>query len=171
MHDTGFPYVAHPDARILILGSMPSVASLGPAQYYAHPRNGFWPIMGELLRFDAKLPYAERLERLKAKRVALWDVAHRCIRPGSLDQHIDRDSVEPNDFETFFADHPKIDHIFFNGSASENLFRRLVLPRLPEAIRALPRTRLPSTSPAHTSRNLTAKLEAWSIVVRALEGR
>jgi len=161
MHDTGFPCVAAGDARILILGSMPGVASLEAVQYYAHPRNAFWPIMGEIFGFDAKLPYAERLEQLKENRVALWDVAHRCIRPGSLDSNIDRDSIEPNDFAAFFEHHPQIAAIFFNGSAAEALFRSLVLPDLPESIRTLPMLRLPSTSPAHAALRFEQKREQW----------
>ncbi|HXH72803.1 MAG TPA: DNA-deoxyinosine glycosylase, partial [Mariprofundaceae bacterium] len=133
------------------------------------PRNAFWPIMGELLGFDAKLPYAERQKSLKNNRVALWDVAHRCIRPGSLDANIDRDSIEPNDFATFFQEHPDIQAIFFNGTAAETLFRRLVLSHLSERIRALPMLRLPSTSPAHAARDFAAKLEAWRVIRDALQ--
>lgn len=168
MHETGFPCVAASDAHVLILGSMPSVASLEAVQYYAHPRNAFWPIMGELLGFDARLPYAERLEALKNNRVALWDVAYRCIRPGSLDSNIDRDSIEPNDFAAFFQGHADIRAIFFNGTTAESLFRKLVLPTLSESIRNLPMQRLPSTSPAHAARDFTAKLAAWEVVRRTL---
>jgi TDG/mug DNA glycosylase family protein len=166
--DTGFPYVARPDARILILGSMPGTASLAANRYYAHPRNAFWPITGELFGFDAKLPYDERLEALKRNRVALWDVAHRCIRPGSLDSNIDRESIEPNDFAAFFEAHPHIRAVFFNGSAAESLFRKLVLPTLPEKVRHLPMKRLPSTSPAHAARSFADKLAAWRPILDAL---
>jgi len=168
MHETGFPYVATSDARVLILGSMPGVASLQAIEYYAHPRNAFWPIMGELLSFDARLPYAERLEYLKRNKVALWDVAHRCIRPGSLDSNIDRDSIEANDFGAFFREHWDIRAIFFNGTTAESLFRKLVLPTMPEKIRNMPMQRLPSTSPAHAAYDFTAKLAAWEGVRRAL---
>ena len=164
---TGFDYCAETDARILILGSMPSRKSLADQQYYAHPRNAFWPIMGALFDFDAALPYQARLQRLKQRRIALWDVAHRCIRPGSLDA--DMRDVEPNDFRAFFAAHPGIRHIFFNGRKAESLFTRLVRPQLAAAQQALPRRLLPSTSPAHAALSFDEKLAAWRVLKTTLE--
>ena len=175
MHDdearpeSGFAPVAAPDARILILGSMPSRKSLSEHQYYAHPQNAFWPIMGELFEFDAKLPYAERLQRLRDNGIALWDVAHQCVRPGSMDHAIDTASVVPNDFASFFMAQPHIRAIFFNGRKAEELFGRLVLPRLAPPFRGIERRRLPSTSPAHAGLSRVLKLSAWSIIRQALE--
>lgn len=162
-----FPPVARPDARLLILGSMPGQASLTAGCYYAHPRNSFWPIMGDLLGFSPRLPYARRLERLHAAGIALWDVLARCERVGSLDSDIIPGSVEVNDFPGFFAVHPDIRHVFFNGSAAEAAFRRDVLPELPHL--ELQLSRLPSTSPAHAARGYAEKLAAWSAIV-ALPG-
>ena len=166
--DTGFPYVARADARILVLGSMPSTASLTATEYYAHPRNAFWPIMGRLLGFDAALPYDERLQRLRENGVALWDVVHRCHRPGSLDASIRPDSVEANDFPGFFGGHAQIRAIYFNGTSAADLYRRHVLPRLAAPWRDLPRHRLPSTSPAHAALNLAEKLAAWRCMLEHL---
>lgn len=167
MRARGFDAVAACDARVLILGSMPGRESIRQQQYYAHPRNAFWPIMARLFGFDAHLPYAERLARLKAAHIALWDVAHSCSRKGSLDADI-RDAVA-NDFATFFRAHPLISHVFFNGATAERMFRRMVLPGLDLTSRRLAMTRLASTSPAHAAMNVEQKLLNWQQVRQALE--
>lgn len=153
---------------MLILGSMPGVESLKAQQYYAHPRNAFWPIMGEMFGFDRSLPYPERLERLKQNRIALWDVAHQCERPGSLDSNIRHESVIANDFAPFFVAHPRIRTVFFNGHKAAELYRRLVLPTLAEPWHSLPHHRLPSTSPAHAGMNFQQKLAQWLQIRSAL---
>ena len=158
-----FPPVAAPDARLLILGSMPGEASLRAGQYYAHPRNAFWPIMGDLLGFSPDLPYADRLQRLTASGIALWDVIAGCERSGSLDADIVRTSVRTNDFAGFLTAHPGIERVFFNGAAAETNFRRHVLPQATANHCRL--LRLPSTSPAHAARGYAEKLAAWSVVV------
>lgn len=160
---TGFPPVADVSARVLILGSMPGEASLQADQYYAHPRNAFWPIMGRLLGAGPELPYGERLERLKMAGVALWDVIGTCEREGSLDARIVAKSVQANDFAGFFAAHPGVSRVFFNGAAAETAFRRHVRAVLGESQLAF--HRLPSTSPAHAGMAFAAKLAAWSVVV------
>ena len=159
-----FPPVSSPDATVLILGSMPGVASLRAGQYYAHPRNGFWSIMGALTGAGRELPYAERLVRLQAAGVALWDVLQSCVREGSLDTAIDDRSSVPNDFEAFFREHPAIKRVFFNGAKAEQCFRRQVLGRqvIPYG---LVLARLPSTSPAHAGMTLENKLEKWRKVI------
>ncbi len=158
-----FPPVADPDARVLVLGSMPGERSLRAGEYYAHERNAFWRIMGDLLGAGPEQPYARRLEKLKAAGVALWDVIADCERYGSLDSDIVGSSVRVNDFLAFFAVHRSIDRVFFNGGAAEASFLRHVLPGL--AGRNLLLTRLPSTSPAHAARGYGEKLAAWSAIV------
>jgi hypoxanthine-DNA glycosylase len=153
--------VARADARVLILGSLPGQISLARAQYYAQPRNAFWPIMGRLYGAAPELPYEERLERLMEQGVALWDVCAEGRRPGSLDQRIDASSVIANDFAIFLAAHPNIERILFNGATSSRFYRRLVAPALPEALVRLPSVLLPSTSPAHAAMPFERKLELW----------
>lgn len=161
----GFPPVARPDARVLILGSLPGQRSLDDRQYYAHPRNAFWRIVESLVGIDATLPYGQRVERLAAARIALWDVLHASNRPGSLDSAIDVDSAEANDFGEFFRTHPRLRLVAFNGRKAEELYRRLVEPGL---ALAPPCVSLPSTSPAHAALDLDAKLRSWRVIVEAL---
>ncbi|MEN1679453.1 MAG: DNA-deoxyinosine glycosylase [Planctomycetota bacterium] len=162
MKARSFPPIAAPDARLLILGSMPGVASLEAGEYYAHPRNAFWPIMGELFGARPELPYAERCRRLQASGVAVWDVLRECRREGSLDSAIDRGSEVANDFRSLFHRCPRIVRVSFNGQKAEAAFRRHVLPGLDPALSVrLTLIRLPSTSPAHAGRSSEQKLAEW----------
>lgn len=158
---SGFPPVARADARVLVLGSLPGQVSLAHRQYYAQPRNAFWKIAGELFGFDPALDYDARLRHLIESRVALWDTCAAAVRPGSLDASILRASVVPNDFAPFLLSHPQIRRICFNGATAAALFERLVVPGLPEPLHAVPRLRLPSTSPAHAGMSHARKLDAW----------
>lgn len=144
---------------------MPGTASLEVLEYYAHKQNAFWRIMGDLFGAGRALPYGERLAKLQAAGVALWDVIAACEREGSLDADIVGASVRANDFSSFFADHPGIEQVYFNGAAAEQAFRRNVLPGL--GGRHLRLCRLPSTSPAHASLSYEEKLAAWSVLVTA----
>jgi TDG/mug DNA glycosylase family protein len=157
-----FPSVARADARLLLLGALPGKRSLEAQEYFAHKRNAFWPIMGQLFSFDAGAPYAERLERLMENRVALWDVCESAHRPGSLDHRIDLKTVRTNDFAGFLEAHPQIELIGFDGATAARIYRRLVLPRLknPRAA-SIPTVCLPSTSPAHAALAFDQKLSIW----------
>lgn len=156
----GFPPIGGPDARVLILGTCPSVASLAAQQYYGHPRNAFWPIMEALFVGGAALDYRARRLMLVANRVALWDVLHAALRPGSLDSAIVQGSEVPNDIGGFLAEHPAVRVVFFNGTTAESLFKRHVA-RVQDLPENLEYHRLPSTSPAHAGRTFDAKLELW----------
>ncbi len=163
-----FPPVSAPDARVLILGSMPGKASLAAGQYYAHPHNLFWPIMSELFGAGRELPYETRLEKLQVHGIALWDVLKECFRESALDSDIVEASIIPNDFAGFFLRHPQVEHVFFNGNKAAEAFRKYVLPALD-----LPRLpalhRLPSTSPANASIPRAERVARWQEVKRRLE--
>jgi hypoxanthine-DNA glycosylase len=157
----GFDPVARPDARVLILGSMPGVASLEATQYYAFPRNAFWKIMGELFGAAPQLDYPQRLQKLKENHIALWDVIQACHRPGSLDSAISEAGMETNDFIGFFEMHPHIGHVLFNGQKAASLFKKKVAPALETRYEYLV---LPSTSPANAAASYAMKLEKWSVL-------
>lgn len=162
----GFVPIARADARLLILGTMPGAASLAAGEYYAHPRNAFWPIIEAVWGIPASLPYAARARAMRGQGIAIWDVVARCRRHTSLDADIDRASVVVNDFAGFLQRHHGLRHIAFNGTGAEALFRRHVWPALPAALQQIPRVRLPSTSPAHASLTLEAKVDAWQSLRR-----
>jgi len=159
-----FPPIEDAMATKLILGSMPGAESLKQQQYYAHPRNAFWPIMAALTHLNVTASYQQRCDAIAANGIAVWDVLKACHRPGSLDQHIDADTVEANDFCAFFSRHPNIRAVFFNGAKAEQLFNREVLPELEPRLQALSYLRLPSTSPAHAAMTLQQKIKKWEII-------
>ena len=148
-----FPPSETPDARVLILGSMPGAESLRQQQYYAHPRNAFWRIMADLVGFDVTLPYEKRLEALRQARFALWDTLAACHREGSLDSDI-KDPM-PNDLPGLLRRCPKIRLVICNGTASYNALKRF-FPNFP-----VPVVRLPSTSPAAARYTYEEKRDAW----------
>ena len=163
-----FPPLVGPGASRLILGSMPGTASLQAREYYAHPRNAFWPITASLLGFASTAPYSHRVQALKAAGIAVWDVLEVCRRQGSLDSAIERDGIIVNDFHRFLSGNPGIGCVFFNGGMAGALFERHVLPGLSAGQQKLPRRTLPSTSPANARLSLAAKTDAWRVIVEKM---
>lgn len=153
----GFAPIARADARVLVLGSLPGRRSLEMGQYYAHPRNAFWPIMQRLAKAGGS--YAERCRRLEAAGIAVWDVLHAAVRPGSLDSNISLNSAQTNDFDMFFSAHPLIECVGFNGRTAETLFRKRVEPQLGVELSRV--CLLPSTSPAHAALSVGEKARIW----------
>ncbi len=159
-----FPPIVCADAKILILGSMPGKRSLEEGQYYAHPHNSFWPIMGELFGAGPDLNYEKRTEILSSCGVALWDVLKTCSREGSLDSAIKESSIVTNDFDRFFKKYVNIKAVFFNGLKSEQVYKKYVLPGLAQTIAYIKYTRLPSTSPANAGMSREEKLNMWKVI-------
>jgi double-stranded uracil-DNA glycosylase len=162
LNSTGFQPIAKIDATVLILGSMPGQKSLEENQYYAHPRNSFWPIMYKLFNVNKTLNYEQRKKLLLQNKIALWDVLRSCYRKGSLDSNIDHSTLESNDFQNFFSKHKNIKTVFFNGAKAEQLFKKYVLKDL-ESIN-LKYHKLPSTSPAHATKTMEEKFLEWEII-------
>ncbi len=164
---TAFPPIETSDARVLILGSMPSQESLKHQAYYAHPRNQFWRIVCQLLSGACPEAYSERCALLVKHGIALWDVLESCSRIGSADTAI-RDEL-PNDFQSFFMGHSKLEAILFNGTKACQLYRKhfgeldlnLVIGH------EIKLYLLPSTSPAHAIA-FEEKLEAWRAAFAAV---
>ncbi len=160
----GFAPITGNGARLLVLGSLPSQLSLQTQQYYGNPQNKFWSIMGALFTAGPELPYGARADRLIECGVAVWDVLHSSVRPGSMDSAIDQSTAVANDFMTFFAQQPDISLVCFNGQKAAQLFSRLVASSLDATCDRLRYKTLPSTSPAHASMSFDEKLVQWSFL-------
>ena len=165
----GFPPLVGDTPGLLILGSMPSVASLEKHQYYGKPQNSFRRIMGELFGAGPDLEYTERCKRLMLSGISVWDVIASCRRPGSLDSAIDIQSVVVNDFVTFLQHHPGVHTVCFNGRKSEEVWRRFVQVEVAAVRPSLHYIALPSTSPAMAMLDFAGKLERWRVVKNTLE--
>lgn len=151
----GFAPVVDAGVDTLVLGSFPSAASLGTGRYYGHPRNHFWRLMGAVLGEPLPdLDYPQRLQRLLAHRIGLWDVIAECAREGSLDSSI-RDAV-PSPLEPVLAGLPSLRRVFFNGATAGRRSRWF-------AARGFETFILPSSSPALTV-GFEAKLERWRAI-------
>lgn len=149
----GLPPVLNIKTQILILGSFPGTASLAAGQYYAHPRNQFWRLMSALLDEDLiSLVYAERVQRLAAHHIGLWDVISSCVRSGSLDSAIRQ--PQQSDFSIIKTTYPAIHTIGFNGKTAG----KAALAFESAGYRALV---LPSSSPANAQLSFSQKLVQW----------
>jgi len=150
-----FPPSAAADARLLILGSLPGEESLRQQRYYAHPTNAFWWLIGEVIgETVVRLPYEDRLDRLKTHRIALWDVIERAKRLGSLDQAIQ--SAEPRDLAGFAASLPDLRAIAFNGGTAARHGRQQL-----GGTDCYTLIDLPSSSAAYAGMHRDAKRERW----------
>ncbi|MEN9868167.1 MAG: 2-hydroxyacid dehydrogenase [Pseudomonadota bacterium] len=150
---SGLAPVIDSATEILILGSFPGAASLAAQQYYAHPRNQFWPLLSVLLGEDlCALPYLERLPRLLAHRIGVWDVLGACAREGSLDSAIRQ--AQANDFSMLRQHCPALRKIGFNGKTSGKFAPQF-------AASGFVTLQLPSSSPAYAQRTFEQKLQQW----------
>ncbi|MEX1167024.1 MAG: DNA-deoxyinosine glycosylase [Hydrogenophaga sp.] len=154
----GLAPVIDANTRLLIVGSFPSVASLKAQQYYGHPQNQFWKILGALWTLPLmSMPYAERLDAMKKQGVGLWDVYAACEREGSLDSAIR--AGELNDLATLKQQCRQLQGIAHNGGESYKHAKHT------EAL-GMPVYKLPSTSPANASWSFERKTEAWREVFK-----
>ena len=167
----GFPPLEPKHARILVLGSLPGEESIRKGEYYGHPRNAFWRIMGEAFGAGPEKPYAERLRALGARGVMLWDVLRAARRRGSLDADIRTEDAEPNDVAGLAARHPELEMVAFNGAAAEALFRRHVLRGAGNAFAGVEFARLPSTSPANAGKTEAEKTAIWRAALAGNAGK
>lgn len=165
---TGFEPVIKKNCRVLILGSMPGVASLQIHQYYAHPRNAFWAIMEDLFAIEQGREYEERCAMLSSQGVGLWDVLKSCKRTGSLDSNIETNTEQVNDFDRLISDYSSIRVVFFNGGTAERLYKKYIFSADSMQNQNLLYHRLPSTSPAYASISYQEKLAQWRKVLDGL---
>ena len=149
-----FPSISNKDAKVLILGTMPGIASLELNQYYGHPRNAFWKLLFTIFDEPFSTAYETRKNLVLKNKIAVWDVLQVCVREGSLDSAIEQEI--PNDFKEFLETYPKIELIVFNGQKAAKFFKQYV-----SVTKDYTLVTLPSTSPANAGVSFERKLEEW----------
>lgn len=159
-----FAPVINNETRLLILGSLPGDASLAAGQYYAHPRNQFWSLLGSVLDCDLRaLAYADRLLEIQKNHVGLWDIIAKAQRHGSLDANMRK--PEFNQLDIILEQAPKLGFIACNGTESWKQTRKMYGDYLAE--RHITLLQLPSSSPAYTL-DISQKKQAWSALRETL---
>lgn len=165
----GFSPIIGSRPHSLILGSIPGVASLKAQQYYAHPRNAFWPIISDFLHLEPNFDYASRCHALQAAGFALWDVLESCVRPGSLDSAIDKKSEQQIPLLDLLARYPSIHTLLFNGQKSYQVFTRTWQRDLQDKNYQF--FALPSTSPANARLSYAEKRTRWFTALQSARAR
>lgn len=148
------------NSKVLILGSMPGVKSLKEQQYYAHPQNRFWKVLGRICNVDnlQELDYSQKLTILLQNGIALWDTIKSCKREGSLDSDIQNEI--PNDIKILLKKYPNIETICLNGNKSYSAFKKY----FPDLLQKYNCYKMPSTSPANARYSLDRLVQEWSII-------
>lgn len=155
-----FPPIVGDHPKVLVLGSMPGRVSLEKLEYYGHPQNRFWWILATVFESPVPDDYRQRETLARENHVAIWDVLFDCLRDGSLDSNIVKESEQVNDFASFLTEYSSIQRVLFNGVAAYRIFQRhcsALIGQYP----TLEWLQLPSTSPAHASMRPEQKLLAW----------
>lgn len=161
-----FPPQIGAACRVLVLGTVPSARSLELRQSYGHAQNLFWPFMGELFDAGPELAYAERIRRLHARGIGIWDVFEQVERLGSLDASIVRTSEVPNAIAPLLQREVTIRAIALNGGKAAEGFARHIAPQFDAALRGrVEILKLPSTSPANASIARAEKLRRWRVLI------
>ena len=156
----GFPPIKGNQPKVLILGTMPSVISLRNNEYYANPMNAFWKIIFAIKGTNPSSIYEDKKHLIQEMDLALWDICHTCIRPGSADNDIHNEVANP--IIALLAENPSIQTIIFNGQTAQKLFARHF-----KTIKDIHLITLPSTSPAYTL-PFQKKLETWKSTINQL---
>ena len=149
------------NSKVLILGSMPGAKSLKEQQYYAHPQNRFWKVMGYICK-EPKLSeydYNLKLKTLLDNNIALWDTLKSCMREGSLDSDIQNEI--PNDIRKLLKKYPNIKIICLNGNKSYSAFKKY----FPDLLDKYSCHKMPSTSPANAKYKLENLHIEWGSTI------
>ncbi len=152
--------------QVLILGSIPGVASLQANEYYAHPRNAFWSIMAEYFQFELAAQYCDRLSSLLTSGVALWDVLAACERSGSLDSSIKSHTIIANDIDGWLAVQPTVKGIILNGGKAAQEFNKHF--KKLNALASFQVINCPSTSPAYAAMTKAQKQQKWFVALDSI---
>lgn len=141
------------NAKILILGSFPSVKSRECGFYYGHPQNRFWKVTANVFGEEVPRTVEEKRSMILRNNVALWDVIASCDITGSSDSSIK--NVVPNDVKRVINS-SNVQKIYVNGKKAKSLYDKYLEEEL-----GITAVCLPSTSPANASWSLERLQNEW----------
>lgn len=146
------------NAKILVLGSFPSVRSRETGFFYGHKQNRFWKVLAAVFSDKEPETIREKKAFLSKNNVALWDVIGSCEITGSSDASIK--NAEPNDIPSLVKN-TGIKKIFLNGKTSEKYYKKYMASSMEITAKALP-----STSPANAAFSVGMLIEEWKEIRR-----
>jgi len=113
----GLDPIVGENPEILILGTFPAEDSRKAKEYYAHPKNNFWPIINRLFNNGVGFNYyLAGVQCLKNNHIAVWDIYYSKEDNGNS-RNGDIRNTEENDIAGFLAKYPTIKRIVFNGDS------------------------------------------------------
>jgi hypoxanthine-DNA glycosylase len=156
---SSFDPITKKDIEILILGTLPGDKSIELQEYYGHSRNRFWKVIARITNNETPENYLDKIVLLSTSKIAVWDIAHKAIRKGSLDTAIFQE--KPNDINGFIQNHPNLKVIGFNGKKAEALHDKYF-----ERSDKIKYYSLPSTSPANAKFGMDKISEIWLKILK-----
>ena len=123
-HESLKPFVPK-GARILILGSFPSIATRAAGFYYAHKTNRFWKVLAAIFDEKELTSIQEKKDFLTRHKIALYDTIEACDIQASSDASI-KNVISAKETIEEIKRKERISYVFTTGSTSSKLYQKYI---------------------------------------------